>query len=146
MTRTCPVDHAAAERAAAKIPGPMRRAAYLVIGGASVVAGVIGIVIPVWPTTCFLLLAGWCFARSSSRAERWLYGNRFFGRYLTAYRDKGVISPRIRALSLVVLWSSIAVSAFLVIERLWLVALLALVAGVVTAHVSSLPSERRERT
>jgi len=123
------------------LPSSARRLIYLVVGWMSVVAGVIGIVVPVWPTTCFLLLAGWCFARSSKRAEEWLYRNHLFGRHLAAYRDRKVISTRVRLGSLVVLWSAIGVSAVLVAQTVWLVVLLILIAGVVTLHVCSLPSE-----
>jgi uncharacterized membrane protein YbaN (DUF454 family) len=139
----CPVDHEAAERAVDRLPGPVRRGLYFVTGAVSVVFGVIGIFVPVWPTTCFLLLAGWCFARSSSRAERWLHENRLFGRYLRDYRERGVISARVRSTSLALLWLFIGASALLMIERLWLVALLLLVATAVTVHLYTLPTEAR---
>ena len=124
------------------LPGPVRRTVYFAIGAVSVALGVIGIFVPLWPTTCFLLLAGWCFARSSARAERWLHENRLFGRYLRDYREKGVISPRIRTSSVAMLWLFIGVSAFLLASRLWAVALLLLVAVAVTAHLYSLPTAR----
>ena len=143
MKQDCPIDHDAAERTVDRLPGPMRRGVYFSVGALGVVFGVIGIVVPVWPTTCFLLLAGWCFARSSPRAERWLHENRLFGRYLRDYRERGVISPRARRASVTVLWLSIGVSSLLVFERLWLVALLLLVATAVTAHLYALPSEAR---
>lgn len=143
MSQDCPVDHDAAERAVDRFPGPVRRGIYFSVGATSVLLGVIGIAVPVWPTTCFLLLAGWCFARSSRRAERWLHENRIFGRYLRDYREHGVISARVRRHSLVVLWGGIAISALLVLERLWLVALLLLVAAVVTLHLYTLPTEAR---
>ncbi len=98
---------------------------------------------PLWPTTCFLLLAGWCFARSSPRAERWLHENRLFGRYLRDYRVQGIISSRVRTTSLLVLWTFIGISAFLFLSRLWVVALLLLVAVAVTVHLYSLPTEVR---
>lgn len=139
----CPVDHAAAERAVDALPRPVRRGVYFTIGSISVTMGVIGIFVPLWPTTCFLLLAGWCFARSSPRAERWLYGNRFFGRYLRDYREHGIISSRVRRASVATLWLFIGASAFLLASRLWIVALLLLVAGAVTLHLYSLPTERR---
>lgn len=113
---------------------------YFGIGSVSVTMGVIGIFVPLWPTTCFLLLAGWCFARSSRRAERWLYENRLFGRYLKDYRERGVISSRVRATSVATLWLFIAISAFLLASQLWAVALLLLVAVAVTAHLYSLPT------
>ncbi|MGE0158087.1 MAG: YbaN family protein [Gemmatimonadales bacterium] len=143
MNQDCPIDHDAAERAAERLPDPIRRGVYFAVGSVSVGLGVIGIVVPLWPTTCFLLLAGWCFARSSRRAERWLYENRLFGRYLHDYRVNGVISTRVRHASLVVLWSCIGISAFLLVSRVWAVALLIVVATAVTVHLYSLPTEAR---
>ena len=137
----CPVDHEAAERAARSLPGPVRRAIFLSVGGLSVGAGIVGILVPLWPTTCFLLLAAWCFARSSPRAERWLHANRLFGRYLSAYRERGVISTRVRRGATIFLWSSILVSVIFAAGHLWIVALLLLVAALVTAHLYSLPGE-----
>lgn len=102
--------------------------------------GVIGIFVPLWPTTCFLLLAGWCFARCSPRAERWLHENRLFGRYLRDYREHGIVSRRVRMTSLVVLWAFIGLSGVLFIERPLVVGVLLLVALAVTRHLYSLPT------
>jgi uncharacterized protein len=144
VSKDCPVDHEAVERAAQVLPGPVRRGVYFSIGALSVVLGVIGIFVPLWPTTCFLLLAGWCFARSSARAERWLHENRLFGRYLSDYRERGIISSRARVTSVVTLWVFIGISAFFLASRLWAVALLLVVAGAVTAHLYSLPTEAQD--
>lgn len=141
MSQDCPVDHDAAERAVEKLPDPLRRGVYFCVGALSVAFGVIGIFVPLWPTTCFLLLAGWCFARSSPRAERWLHENRIFGKYLRDYRERGIISTRVRRTSLAVLWVFIGASALLFMGRLWVVALLLLVASAVTLHLYSLPTE-----
>lgn len=146
LSQDCPVDHEVAKRVVNTLPSPLRRAVYFSIGAASVTMGVIGIFIPVWPTTCFLLLAGWCFARSSPRAERWLHENRFFGRYLNDYRTHGVISGRVRTTSVLTLWAFIGLSVFLLANRLWAVALLLLIAGAVTAHLYSLPSKAQVST
>jgi uncharacterized membrane protein YbaN (DUF454 family) len=143
LSEDCPVDHDAAERAVEKLPDPIRRAVYFSVGAVSVGFGVIGIIVPLWPTTCFLLLAAWCFARSSPRAERWLYENRLFGKYLKDYRVHGIISTRVRLTSLAVLWVFIGASAFLLMSRLWAVALLLVVASAVTLHLYSLPTEAR---
>jgi uncharacterized membrane protein YbaN (DUF454 family) len=139
----CPVDHDAAERAVETLPSPIRRGVYFTVGAVSVALGVIGIFVPLWPTTCFLLLAGWCFARSSRRAERWLHENRVFGRYLSDYRNEGVISARVRTTSVATLWLFIGISGFLMASRLWVVALLLLVAVAVTVHLYSLPTPQK---
>jgi uncharacterized membrane protein YbaN (DUF454 family) len=141
MSQDCPVDHDAAERTVDKLPDPLRRGVYFAVGATSVALGVIGIFVPLWPTTCFLLLAGWCFARSSPRAERWLHENRLFGKYLRDYRENGIISARVRFGSLSVLWLFIGISAILLLEHLWAVALLLLVAVAVSAHLFALPTE-----
>jgi uncharacterized membrane protein YbaN (DUF454 family) len=143
MSQDCPIDHDAAERAVDRLPDPVRRSVYFGVGAVSVVLGLIGILVPLWPTTCFLLLAGWCFARSSPRAERWLHENRLFGKYLSDYRERGIISSRVRHASLVVLWGFIGVSAVLLVNRLWAVAILLFVALAVTVHLYSLPTEVR---
>jgi uncharacterized membrane protein YbaN (DUF454 family) len=146
MSQECPIDHDAAERTVERLPDPMRRAVYFGVGATSVALGVIGILVPLWPTTCFLLLAGWCFARSSPRAERWLHENRVFGRYLSDYRERGIISSRVRQVSLAVLWVFIGISAILLVNRLWAVAILLFVALAVTVHLYSLPTEARVPT
>jgi uncharacterized protein len=146
VSKDCPIDHDSAERAVETLPGPIRRGVYFAVGSVSVVMGLIGVFVPLWPTTCFLLLAGWCFARSSTRAERWLHENRLFGRYLRDYREHGVISPRVRTTSVATLWVFIGLSAFLLASRLWAVALLLLVAVAVTAHLFSLPTKPQVST
>ncbi len=143
VNETCPIDHARAERAAQALPGPLRRGVFFAVGALSVVMGVIGIFVPLWPTTCFLLLAGWCFARSSRRAERWLHENRLFGRYLRDYRERGVISARVRTTSLGVMWLFMGLSAVLLWQHLWAVALLVLVGVAVTVHLVALPTADR---
>ena len=142
LNQDCPIDHDAAERAADRLPDPVRRVVYFTVGTLSVSLGVVGMVLPLLPTTCFLLLAAWCFARSSPRAERWLHENRLFGRYLRDYRERGVISPRVRHASLATLWACIGISAFVFLDRAWVVALLLVVATAVTIHLRSLPTER----
>ncbi len=138
----CPINHDRVESAASTLPGPVRRTLYAGIGWVSVVAGVIGIFLPLWPTTCFLLLAAFCFARSSPRAERWLEENRLFGKYLEQYRRKGVVSSRVRRWAAISLWVSILVSSALVgVGRWWLIVILLLVATAVTLHLYSLPTE-----
>jgi len=143
VKQDCPIDHDGAERAVDRLPGPVRRTVYFGVGSLSVLLGMIGIFVPLWPTTCFLLLAAWCYARSSLRAERWLHENRLFGRYLRDYREHGIISSRVRRTSLLTLWTFMGISIFPFLDRLWVVTLLLLVAVAVTLHLYSLPTESR---
>jgi uncharacterized membrane protein YbaN (DUF454 family) len=97
-------------------------------------------VLPVLPTTPFLVLAALCFARSSMRCHRWLLTNRVFGRYLNDYICGLGVSRRVKAGVLVFLWGVITVSAVVFVDRLWLRVLLFAVAAGVTVHLLLLKS------
>jgi uncharacterized membrane protein YbaN (DUF454 family) len=123
------------------LDSPARRAAWLAVGWISVGLGMIGMVLPILPTTCFLLLAGACFARSSPPAWHWLHHNRLFGRYLRDYRECRVIPLRIKVVSLAVLWLTIG-STVIAVDHLLVRVIVLLVALIVTAHVASTASRR----
>ena len=70
----------------------MIRAIYLVAGLVSLLLGTIGLFVPLLPTVPFVILAAYCFARSSVRLEQWLVGHRTFGPHILAWRSRGAIS------------------------------------------------------
>jgi uncharacterized membrane protein YbaN (DUF454 family) len=119
-----------------------RRVLLLVVGAFSLVTGVIGMFVPLLPTTCFLLLAAWCFARSSPRLHHWMYANRWFGAYLRDYREGRGIPRALKVGSLSVMWLTIGGSVVFAISALWVrLALIAIALGV-TIHVVSLRDSR----
>ncbi len=89
--------------------GAASRPLMATLGMLCVVLGVIGIAVPGLPTTPFLLLASWLFARSSKRLRRWLAEHRHLGPYVRAVRD-GDLSRRAAARTLALLWASILLS------------------------------------
>lgn len=70
----------------------MTRALYFGLGCLMLALGAIGAVLPLMPTTIFLIAAAWCFARSSPRLEAWLFEHPRFGPALRAWRDQRAIS------------------------------------------------------
>ena len=99
--------------------------------------GAAGIVLPLLPTTPFLFLAAACFGRSSPRLNRWLHTNRFFGPYLSRYRNGEGIPLTAKIAIISMLWLSLAASALLVIpETLWPVRVALALTGIgVSIHI-----------
>jgi hypothetical protein len=100
--------------------------------------GVLGVFLPLLPTTPFLLLAAACFVRSSDRLYSSLMNHRLLGPYIRNYRDHRAISRGALASTLALLWATLAVSAFLTPSTA-LVRVILLAVGIgVTAHLLSL--------
>lgn len=120
---------------------PFRRAALLACGTLSLGLGVLGIFVPLLPTTCFLLVAAWCYARSSSRLYDRLMQARWIGSYLRRYRDERAIPSHVKYASVVMMWITIGYSV--VVFPNWLIrAALLLTAVAVSWHLYRLPSAK----
>jgi len=83
--------------------GTMNRTLYFILGWLFFVTGAIGAVLPVLPTTPFMLLALWAFSRSSQRFHDWLYYHRFFGPPLQAWQQYRVIPTSAKIMSVSVM-------------------------------------------
>ena len=123
---------------AGKVPATMNQGmmklALNLIGGIAVVLAILGVFLPLLPTTPFLLLASACFARGSTRLHSWLVNNRLFGQYLRNYEQGRGIPLRGKVVALAMLWASLGYSAFAVGSAA-LVALLISIAVGVTVYL-----------
>ena len=108
-------------------------------GTLCVALGVIGIFLPLMPTTVFLLLAAACYARSSDRFYRRLVNNRFLGVYIRNAREGRGMSKRDKTITLTLLWLSIGATIVWTAHSLWLRLLLLGIATGVTVHVARIP-------
>ncbi|SFH79804.1 hypothetical protein SAMN05216206_0299 [Pseudomonas guineae] len=93
---------------------PAIRYALLAIGWLSVALGVIGIFLPVLPTTPFLLLAAACFMRSSKRFYLWLVNHRQLGPWIVDYLEGQGIPLKGKVYAISLMWLSIGVSCYVV--------------------------------
>jgi uncharacterized protein len=123
----------------------MQRILFIVLGSLCVALGVIGIFVPLMPTTVFLLLAGFFYARSSPRFYNWLLNHRWLGTYLRNYRDGRGVPMRDKVVTLVVLWLSIALTTVFFVRTWWIILLLLVIAAGVTIHLVSLKTYRPEK-
>ncbi|MEI6419332.1 MAG: YbaN family protein [Sphingomonadales bacterium] len=78
----------------------MRRQLWIAAGCTCVALGAAGVVLPLLPTTPFVLLAAWCFARSSPRLHDWLLAHRLFGPLISNWRQHRAISRTAKRASL----------------------------------------------
>lgn len=95
------------------------RAIYAAAGWTAVGLAFLGAFTPGLPTTVFVLIASYCFARSSPRFERWLGSNRMLGPSLCRFREAGGMSRTVKGAALVSMWTAIALSslALLAVSR-----------------------------
>lgn len=83
-----------------------------VIGSIAVVLAILGIFLPLLPTTPFLLLASACYLRGSKRMHRWLLNNRVFGEYLRNFEEGKGIPRKAKIIAIALLWASLAFSIY----------------------------------
>ncbi len=118
-----------------------KRFMFYFIGSFTFTLGIIGVFLPILPTTPFLLISAACFFRSSPRAYQWLINNRFFGTILRDYRNGYGISKKYKYITLLILWFTITVS-IVSIAILWVRILLILIALLVSTHIILIKSKR----
>lgn len=82
---------------------------FIVCGCIAVILGTIGVVVPGLPTTPFVLLASWCFYKSSPRLQAWLLQS-FLGKYIRDYKEKGGITIRKRLYIIALMATMVSVS------------------------------------
>ena len=81
------------------------------------VLGAIGMVLPILPTTPFLLASAACFFKSSPRMYNWVLKNKWFGEYIRNYREGRGIPMKTKITALTVLWITIVFSSFFLLNR-----------------------------
>ena len=105
--------------------------------------GIIGIFVPILPTTPFLLLAAACYVRSSDKFYNRLIKNKVFGAYIKNYREGKGIPLKVKILAIAFLWITILVSAFFFINIFWIRILLILIAVGVTIHILTIKTYKK---
>lgn len=105
--------------------------------------GILGILVPVLPTTPFLLLAAACYARSSQRLYGWLLNNKWFGNYVRCYLQKKGVPLKVKVLTITLLWATIGSSVAFAVHILAVRLILVLIAIGVSAHVLSIRTLRQ---
>jgi hypothetical protein len=114
---------------------PAMRIALLVAGVLCVILGVIGIFLPILPTTPFLLLAAACFARSCDSCHAWLLEHRWFGSFIRNWYERRGVTRRQKTAALAMLWAGIGLSVAFGSELWWVRLMLVAIATCTTLYL-----------
>ena len=118
----------------------LKRGLYLCLGFCCLLLGLIGVILPLLPTTPFILLAAYCFSRSSKRFHRMLLEHRLFGPIIRDWETYGVIPLRIKWISSTLMLVMISYPILFKNLAVWLDALMLTTAAVALAYIWSRPS------
>ncbi|ROL58086.1 DUF454 domain-containing protein [Bacteroidetes/Chlorobi group bacterium MS-B_bin-24] len=119
-----------------------KRVFFLVSGFVSLGLAILGIFLPVLPTTPFLLLSAYCFSRSSKKWHQWLIKHKHFGKIIRDYNERRGVSLKIKIFAISFLWITILFSVVVVVEPIVLDFLLITIATFVTIHILKLQTLR----
>jgi len=118
----------------------LKRSLYLVAGTIFLAIGCVGIVVPILPTTPFLLLSAACYYKSSERMHRWILNNRWFGNYIRNYKEGRGLPLKTKIFTLTLLWIVISYSALFVVSMFVIQVVLFAIAVGVSIHLITLPT------
>ncbi|MFS8579510.1 MAG: YbaN family protein [Novibacillus thermophilus] len=115
----------------------LKNSLLITFGSIAFVFGILGVFLPLVPTTPLLLLAAACYVRSSQKLYRWLIHNKWFGQYIENFRSGQGIPLRAKVSGIVVLWLTIGITAVFVVPLHAVKIALFLIAAVVTWYILS---------
>lgn len=110
----------------------------IVVGSLSLVLGIVGIFVPMLPTTPFLLLSAAAWVKASPKLYTWLINHKLFGEYIRNYREHRAIPLRAKIVSVSLVWITIGYCIFAVVDEWWWAqVLMALLATAISWHILS---------
>ncbi|MGS0676947.1 YbaN family protein [Shewanella sp. 0m-4] len=116
----------------------LKRGFFLIIGLCSLVLGLLGILLPLLPTVPFILLAAYCFARSSDRLYQWLMSHPWFADALKNWQAQGAIRKSLKKKAYLV--SSLSfVTSIVIVPLIWVKVMLACLGAGLIIYLRSIP-------
>ena len=118
----------------------MKRYFFNTLGSISFSLGILGVFLPLIPTTCFILLASWAFAKSSPTFNNWLVYQSPFSNSIQNWNRFGIIPTHVKVIASVSIVMSFSI-AILVVENIYLLAGLGITLLAVLAFIFSKPGK-----
>ena len=110
---------------------------FAFLGSVSLVLGIMGVFLPVLPTTPFLLLAAAMYMRSSQRLYNWLMSHKHLGAYIRNFREHKALPLRVKVVSVTMVWATLLYCAIFVAKEWWMSTMFIAIAIGVTIHILS---------
>ncbi|WP_367105164.1 YbaN family protein [uncultured Psychrobacter sp.] len=116
---------------------------FVILGWVSFVLGIVGVLLPVMPTAPFVLLAAWCWARSSRRFHFWLINHKYFGKYVRDWEENHAIPRYAKWLASIMMVLSTALLFYrLPNDMIWIAWVVAIVCSGVAIYLFRLPNAK----
>ncbi|MBQ8502041.1 MAG: YbaN family protein [Bacteroides sp.] len=117
---------------------------YILLGSLCLALGIIGIFLPLLPTTPFLLLSATLYFRGSPRLYNWLLAHKQLGPYIRNFREHKAIPLRAKIISVSLVWITLLYCACFITRHLWLSFLFVCLAAGISYHILSFKTLKRE--
>ena len=114
---------------------PVLQGILFFLGSLFLFLGIIGIIIPLLPTTPFLLLSAACYLRSSKRIYQWLLNHKWLGVIITNYYEGKGLPLKFKVFTLILLWVTISISIIYFVNLDWIKLILLIIAILVSIHI-----------
>ena len=117
----------------------------IIVGSVSLVLGILGIFLPMLPTTPFLLLSAAAWVKASPSLYEWLVNHRVFGEYIRNFREYRAIPLRVKIISVSLVWLTIGYCIFAVVDEWWWAqVLMFLLATAISWHILSFKTLKKK--
>ena len=121
------------------------RLILIIVGAISLVLGVVGIFLPMLPTTPFLLLSAAAWVKASPSLYDWLLNHKVLGEYIRNFREHRAIPLRVKIISVSLVWLTIGYCIFTVVDEWWWAqVLLFLLATAISWHILSFKTLKKK--
>ena len=121
----------------------IKKIIYIILGSIALALGVTGIILPILPTTPFLLLSAFFYVRSSKKLYHWLINHKLFGKYLYNYLTYKAIPLRAKIFALILIWITIPICCIL-INKMIVSIILPIIALTVSIYIIRLKTLKKD--
>lgn len=123
----------------------IKRLLFVILGTLFLGVGIVGIFVPILPTTPFLLLAASFYARGSEKFHSWLLNNRILGAYIRHYINGKGMPLKVKLFTIALLWTAISFTVAFAVDGLVVRIILVLVAIGVSVHIALIKGYKKAK-